>query len=313
MNKIQENKIREKFLEKFKCTNSDCDGKGNIPHQIGEDDWETEQCQICFEYRFGIADFFLSRFREMEGEVIINSARQLGKTRTTCIKLTGIDIDEGEKECQHNEWIDCPSRICTSDLHNQHCKNCSKHRQFFHPKEVRSKCCAFCHKIPDDGKCYNKECACHTHPYSKEVSQCCKRESTMDSYEGLLCSGCSKSFIPSQEKECTHPYIENNMIPDTCRDCGKVLQDNDNKEPWWDKDFDEKYKISGNTFSIDTVHELNEADANELKSLIRSVEERAREEVLQKIKNIPTHNIKDRGDRHWLLREDVYQALDELK
>ncbi len=26
-----------------------CDGAGSIPHQIGDNEWEAEQCQWCFE------------------------------------------------------------------------------------------------------------------------------------------------------------------------------------------------------------------------------------------------------------------------
>lgn len=29
--------------------------------------------------------------------------------------------------CEH-EWINCDQRICTSDLHNLHCKLCGKHK-----------------------------------------------------------------------------------------------------------------------------------------------------------------------------------------
>ena len=33
--------------------------------------------------------------------------------------------DQGNK-CQH-EWIDCPAGICTSDIHDIHCKKCHRH------------------------------------------------------------------------------------------------------------------------------------------------------------------------------------------
>lgn len=35
-------------LGKAKCPNVKC-CNGNIPHQIGEDEWEKEQCQWCYE------------------------------------------------------------------------------------------------------------------------------------------------------------------------------------------------------------------------------------------------------------------------
>ena len=34
------------------CVATNCDGEGNIPHQISEDEWEAEQCQYCYEIRF---------------------------------------------------------------------------------------------------------------------------------------------------------------------------------------------------------------------------------------------------------------------
>ena len=45
------------FDEKFKCIQSDCDGQGNIPHQVAEDDWEAEQCQFHAEYLFPIKSY----------------------------------------------------------------------------------------------------------------------------------------------------------------------------------------------------------------------------------------------------------------
>lgn len=53
---------------------------------------------------------------------------------------------------------------------------------------------------------------------------------------------------PETNKECKHEYIENNMIPDTCRDCGKILKDGTNEPASpdtitkirdWEKEFDE--------------------------------------------------------------------------
>ena len=74
--------LRKEFLEDFKCINNECDGKGNIPvlvagtRQISEtefeqtQEWEAEQCQFCFEHRFPVAEFFLSRFATIMDEVV---------------------------------------------------------------------------------------------------------------------------------------------------------------------------------------------------------------------------------------------------
>lgn len=38
---------------------------------------------------------------------------------------TKLPIDQ--ETCKHKKTIDCPSKICTSDLHNKHCATCHKH------------------------------------------------------------------------------------------------------------------------------------------------------------------------------------------
>ena len=67
-----ENKIKE-FDEKFKCINAEtlgCDSKGNIPHQVGEDDWEAEQCQYCFERLFKYKDFLKQALQQTREDTI---------------------------------------------------------------------------------------------------------------------------------------------------------------------------------------------------------------------------------------------------
>ena len=99
-----------------------------------------------------------------------------------------------------------------------------------------------------------------------EVSECCGAEIVELTIEkGLYtigCSKCGKPFIPNTNTEqkatcphgaenydceichtnteCKHRFIENNMIPDTCRDCRKVLLDGTNETvspPPVDKDW----------------------------------------------------------------------------
>lgn len=45
------------FMQDFKCIHTNCDGRGNIPHQTSEDEWEAEQCQFCYEFRFKVEGF----------------------------------------------------------------------------------------------------------------------------------------------------------------------------------------------------------------------------------------------------------------
>ena len=39
----------KKTKDEYKCIDSFCDNHGNIPYQVGEDEWEAEQCQFCYE------------------------------------------------------------------------------------------------------------------------------------------------------------------------------------------------------------------------------------------------------------------------
>lgn len=45
-------------LHCFRCIDSNCDGRGNIPHQVGENEWEAQQCQYCAEIRLPTIEFF---------------------------------------------------------------------------------------------------------------------------------------------------------------------------------------------------------------------------------------------------------------
>lgn len=66
----------ERFDEKFKCIDDSCDGQGNIPHQVSEDEWEAQQCQFHAEYLFPLKDFIQSEIdlaRREERERIQNA------------------------------------------------------------------------------------------------------------------------------------------------------------------------------------------------------------------------------------------------
>jgi len=54
----------KEFDDKFKCIQKDCDGTGNIPYQVGDDDWEADQCQFHAEYIFPIKKFLKSKLQE---------------------------------------------------------------------------------------------------------------------------------------------------------------------------------------------------------------------------------------------------------
>jgi hypothetical protein len=55
---------QEKAREKLPCINPSCDGHGNIPHQVSENEWEAEQCQFCYEYRLQPLDDVIKQVYE---------------------------------------------------------------------------------------------------------------------------------------------------------------------------------------------------------------------------------------------------------
>lgn len=64
----------EAFREKVPCIQSDCDGFGNIPNQVGENEWEAQQCQYCDEVRLP----FIEDLRHHAAQLI-----KIGQERAT--------------------------------------------------------------------------------------------------------------------------------------------------------------------------------------------------------------------------------------
>lgn len=54
----------ERFDEKFKCIQSDCDGARNIPVGDNENGWHAEQCQFHAEYLFPLKEFIASELHQ---------------------------------------------------------------------------------------------------------------------------------------------------------------------------------------------------------------------------------------------------------
>lgn len=91
---MTQNKSVEEVMKDFTCINSQCDGYGNIPHQVSEDEWEAEQCQFCFEYRFPL-------------KVLLQQERQISQKKEREIVEEVIRLsDEAERrnETEFNEW-----------------------------------------------------------------------------------------------------------------------------------------------------------------------------------------------------------------
>ena len=70
MKNYTEQRLKE-FDDKFNCIDNNCDGSGNIPHQVGDDEWEAEQCQFHAEYLFPIKLFLTESIQQAEQEMYI--------------------------------------------------------------------------------------------------------------------------------------------------------------------------------------------------------------------------------------------------
>lgn len=60
--------IIKEFRENFKCTNPYCDGNGIIPVQVGEDEWEPEQCEFHAKYLLPIENFLQKAISQTQKE-----------------------------------------------------------------------------------------------------------------------------------------------------------------------------------------------------------------------------------------------------
>lgn len=107
--KTEQEKQDKKFDEEFKCIQNDCDGFGNIPHQVDDGVWEAEQCQFHAEYLFPIKSYLLSH----DTALLEAFKKDVGEMRTNkwdkCIE----DFDHVNNTCrdcdtekEHNDTID---------------------------------------------------------------------------------------------------------------------------------------------------------------------------------------------------------------
>lgn len=66
---MKETEIREAISASLKCIESGCDQHGVIPNQVGEDEWEAQQCQFCYEVRFPHIEAVLALRAKELGEI----------------------------------------------------------------------------------------------------------------------------------------------------------------------------------------------------------------------------------------------------
>ena len=80
---MKNTKWEKDFDKKFPCIQPDCDGKGNIPVQVGDDEWEADQCQFHAEYLFPLKDFIsqeVKKERERIEKVVLDRKAGFKKT-----------------------------------------------------------------------------------------------------------------------------------------------------------------------------------------------------------------------------------------
>lgn len=146
-----------------------------------------------------IVDFFLSRFREMEGEEC--EGCKISIFHTHC-PVCG----KGECDCKPKEEKECPR--CGGRKWSVPEWICDKCHWQAKPKEERS-CCLKCGYFNNGGVltiniegCSDADCPnCHVSQSKDEVSLCCGSPMVKHHSVGI-CFKCFKPFIPSQEKEC---------------------------------------------------------------------------------------------------------------
>ena len=88
--------------------------------------------------------------------------------------------------------------------------------------------------------------------------------------------------MSKEQEKCEHKYIENNMCPDTCRDCGAVLKDGTNEpinqellkeELNWEEEFDEMFVNKDET--VDYINHSANPIKNFIQSLLKEREDKA--------------------------------------
>lgn len=77
--------ILAEFDEKFKCIQSDCDGKGCIPHRIADDEWEPQQCQFHAEYIFPVKSFLTTHLKALAEELKKVIPEEQEKPKAQCM------------------------------------------------------------------------------------------------------------------------------------------------------------------------------------------------------------------------------------
>lgn len=105
---MNQNKSVEEVMNDFPCINSQCDGYGNIPHQVSEEEWEAEQCQFCFEYRFPFKELIKQErqtSQEREREIVVDEVIEIIESVQLTATKKYADDTTPDKAKVVNEWL----------------------------------------------------------------------------------------------------------------------------------------------------------------------------------------------------------------
>lgn len=92
---------KEEWENKYTCPNTGCDNNGTVAVQIGENEWEAQQCQYCFEIWFPLRDAIRSQIalaRQQERENMSTFLKEDEEHINALIRLTESRAREEIKE-----------------------------------------------------------------------------------------------------------------------------------------------------------------------------------------------------------------------
>lgn len=100
----------EKIKAVFPCIDSSCDQDGCIPHQVGEDEWEAQQCEFCYKIRFPMLEEAEKQIEERDRlsreEFIAHVKGDIGSRNIMLEELTkGNDMDGDDIDQQIDHQV----------------------------------------------------------------------------------------------------------------------------------------------------------------------------------------------------------------